>query len=1055
MKRIRRRACTIAPLSVQQRLIWVNTEIFPHSTAYNLVSCMRIKGNWRSDAFRQALREVIRRHEILRTTFTAIDGEPQQIVNDNMDVAMEERECRSIPPDEWTRELQHATEREQQTQFDLKEGPLVRFVLLTMSDNERAILMAAHSIVMDGWSLGVFTNELFVLYDSLCNNLPSPLPEVNIQYSDYALWQEDERCKRTQEQECASDTDDYEGYVFGEFPADYSRETSVRRHESATQTMTISAELWRKINAFSREERSSSFVTMLVTLQVLLHEYSGQDRMLVGYITSGRNDNQVAELIGHFSTVGVVRARVSRNMKVAEIVDGVKKAVYGVAPHEEFIHAYVNSSHRNDGRVKSGRAFLPVVMNYFNFPSGSLKVRDLDMTIQHFATDAARFDMELQVCPLGSEAIVMAQYRTGIFAHDTVARVLNDYKDLLQHVVNNPGASISEAGNACRGKQQHTVRSVESKQTACENDDGGARQDGERSKKQWGDPASKVQDALYGIWAEALGVDGVSLDDNFIDIGGASISAMMILSRIKSRLNVSVSLRDFLDNPTIRQLANFIRQLAEDCAVKREDRIPKTNEDVDFPLSPAQLNRLRFELNMDVRKIPYLHSSAWFSIRLSGRIDRSALENAFNYVLDRHEVLRSAFWPRVGQMAPATNKWDAICHLCRINPDQLLHKVRFTQTIAPSAPMNVAYFDLTGHDDASKGSEINNIADEMLQGRYNYEVPPLTRAALIRTSGEEHVLIVAAAHLIADAYSMQIYEKELAHVYNALVNREPVRLPDKEIQYVDYVRWHERKLEDGSLDAAKLYWKRQLEGCVPTDATMLPFADIDNSDDDGFDLEAKLVFHPLSEEMQSRVRKYASSMNVTVFAVVMAGFVLCIYGETGKSDIGVYTFCANREIVDTQSIIGNFAAGTIVRMRLHPEEPFGDYVATVSKSLNDALMNQGVAMFSADTRVAKSLRDIVAYRPITCEWFGNNECASFEGVATERVMVGRSKSEYGLRTFVSESKGQVSLLFQYNLDLFASESIRRIGIRTEEILREMIENPSNPISSVLLQNANS
>lgn len=1047
MKRIRKRACTAAPLSIQQRLIWVNTELFPHNTAYNLVSCLRIRGNWRSDAFRQALREIIRRHEILRTTFIVIDGEPQQIVNDQIEVVMEERDCRSTPPDERTRELNQAIEREQRTLFDLKEGPLIRFVLLMMSDNDRTVLMAVHSIVMDGWSFGVFANELSVLYESLCNNLPSPLPEVDIQYSDYALWQEE---GRAQKGVCASDTDDYEGYVFGDFPADYSREAGARTNESATQAMVISSELWKKINAFSREKRSSSFVTFLATLQALLHGYSGQERMLVGYIMSGRDDTDVAGLIGHFSTVGVVRTEFSRNMKVVDILDGVKKAVYGVVPHEEFIHSYVNSSYRNGGRTKSGRTFMPVVMNYLNFPSGSLKVHDLDMTIEHLATDAARFDLELQIYPAGSETIVMAQYRPGVFAHDTVVRILDEYKDLLQYVVNNPGASISEAVNACRRGQPYIGNGVESGQTPA---DGDARQDRERPQEQGARAASAVQTALAGIWAEALGVDEVLLDDNFIGIGGASISAMIILSRIKSRLNVAVSLRDFLDNPTIRQLAIFIEHLAENSGAEREDRIVRTNEDSDVPLSPAQLARLTFELNMDVRRVPYLHSSAWFSIRLSGRIDRGALEEAFNYLVDRHEVFRSVFWPRIGQMAPATNKWDAICHLCRMNPDQLLHKVTFVQALAPSATMKVAYFDLTGQDDASKGSEISIISDDMLQSRYNYERPPLTRAALIRTSDEEHVLIVSAAHLIADAYSMQIYETELATVYNAIMSREPVRLPDKDIQYIDYVRWHNRKLENGSLDAVKLYWTRQLEGYVPTDATMLPFADLYNSDDAGFDLEAKLVFHPLSDEMQSRVRKYASSMNMTVFAVVMAGFVLCIYGETRKDDIGVYTFCANRDIATTQSIIGNFATATIVRMRLHPDESFSDCAAHVSKNLNDALMNQEATIIPPDTRIATSLRDVVAHRPITCEWFSSNECPSFDKLVTERMMVGRSKSEYGLRTFVNDFRGNVSLLFQYNLDLFASEDISRLGIRTEEILREMIENPSNPISSVLLHNA--
>ena len=566
------------------------------------------------------------------------------------------------------------------------------------------------------------------------------------------------------------------------------------------------------------------------------------------------------------------------------------------------------------------------------------------------------------------------------------------------------------------------------------------------------DVLSSMESTLMEIWEDVLGIDGFSTEDNYMDIGGNSLSAIMIINRIKSIINTKITIKDFLDNPTVKLLAKLIEQRAENTTDEKLDRIPSIDRNDDMPLSFFQEGRLRGEFNSDVRNTSYMHVSSWFNLRLSGNLDREVLEKSFNYVINRHEVFRTAYWPIFGTVSPSINKWDVVCQSCRMNPGQFLPKVKFKQSINPSVVMNFDYYDVSKYSDEDKDIEIYVIADDIIQKRYMYESPPLTRAALIQTAESEHILIVTASHLIADAFSMRIYEKELAHVYSAFINKKSIILPDIKLQYADYAAWMKHRLEVGSLDSIKSYWLKQFDGYTPTDVTILPFAEVEDCKNDAdFNLEAKYYYHPISDELSVAIRKYAGSVNMTTFSITMTGFILALCEESGKDDIGVFTFFANRVRPETENIIGMFATGNTVRVKVNQDDSLYQCAVAVSDSLNGALKNQELMVFPSDSRVNKSLCDIVVNRPITCELLIDDDCASFSGLDVEKAVIGRSKSEYALRSFVVDSKGKLSLLFQYNLDLFDGSDIRRMAARTESIIKEMVTNPFSIISAVLLK----
>jgi acyl carrier protein/NRPS condensation-like uncharacterized protein len=1035
--KIKRRYCDIAPLSAQQKNIWINHEIYPENTAYNMVSCLRLTGCLNVEAFENSLNEIVNRHEILRTSFSVFESEPRQIVRRNMKVPIVEIDGRGLSLEEQPAIFNQAIEKESQSLFDLENGPLLRFVLLRISENENVVLMTAHHIIMDGWSIGLFANELTILYESFCNGNPSSLPEIKVQYSDYALWQNDVNAGQNRKNNSQYWNEIFTNFSFSEFPVDNHR-VFKRKGESAAQSITVSSDLYERIKSFSREERTTPFVTLLAVLQVLLYIYTKQQNMLLGYLNAGRNISEVFNLLGHFSNLGIIKASLSDDCAFRKIVKDTRTSFFDAYAHEYPTITDLNE-YLNNGEIKPKKTFFPIVMNFMNFPVQQWSLQDIDVQMEPVVTDETRFDMEIVACSVDNELRFIAQYRKDLYSENTVKCILENYQRVLLLAMGNPELSIQEISMML----PDDTRPLESFDKAKH------VKNGEAEPKPPVAKMSFTESSLIEIWKDVLDPDDLTLDANYVDIGGDSLAAVRIVSRIKSRLKSVITMREFLANPTIRQLAKFIERGTQNSATEVECLIPSIDRHGDLPLSFFQEMRLRYELNLDVSNVPYLHSSSWFSIRLSGLLDRGALEGAFNYVINRHEVFRTAFWPVMSSVPLTANQWNAVCQLCFINPEQLLPKVKIKQSIVPSVTMNLNFHDISQYADEDKNNEIYIIAEETIQKRYNYESPPLTRAALIRISETEHILIVAAAHLIADGVSMSIYEKELAHAYNALVNKKPVILPTLDIHFTDYAAWQKRQWEAGLLDSVKAYWQQQLDRFAPTDATILPFTDLSGSENDkDFGLEAKYFYCPFSDKLNEAIRKYASSANKTIFSIVMTGFILCLHCESGKNDIGLLAFFANRTRPETENIIGMFATGNIVRVKINADNSFCRCIEAVSESLDGALINQELSVPPLDSRVPKSLCNQLTYRSITFELLADDEGASFSGLEVEKEILGRSKSEYALRSFVIDSRERLAFMFQYNLDLFDIEDIKRMAARTEKILEAIIENPSAVISAV-------
>ncbi len=265
-----------APLSQNQQGLWVLSQLMPDSFLYQIPKALRLTGNLNIEALRHTLDAIVERHESLRTIFKKVDGVPMQVVVDHARLDLPLIDLSAMPEAEREEEARHILAVEGRRPFNLSKGPLTRCHLLRLTASEHIVLVTTHHIVTDGWSMGIFHRELMELYEAFAAGQPSPLPELPIQYPDYAVYHRQWFSGEVYESQLT-----YWKKQFAppppvlELPTDHPRSNfqAYRAYRGIQQTLSLNPELTRKINEFCRKEEATPFMTLLAAFKVLLHRY--------------------------------------------------------------------------------------------------------------------------------------------------------------------------------------------------------------------------------------------------------------------------------------------------------------------------------------------------------------------------------------------------------------------------------------------------------------------------------------------------------------------------------------------------------------------------------------------------------------------------------------------------------------------------------------------------------------------------------------------------------------------------------------------------------------
>jgi amino acid adenylation domain-containing protein len=436
-----RKGGEVAPLSFAQQRLWFLNQLVTGS-ANNIYLAIRLKGLPNIKALEESLNEIIRRHEALRTTFRSNGGRPVQVIAENMLLEMPLIDLSGQPRAEREVEAERLTREEAMRRFDLVKGPLFNAALIRLSEEEHILLLTMHHIVSDGWSMGVFTAELAALYKAYCNGEASPLPELPIQYADFAHWQREWLQGEVLENQLSYWRKQLEGVPVLQLPTDHPR-PAVQTYRGASQSLILSATLTEALNALSRAEGATLFMTLLAAFNTLLYRHTGQEDIVVGSPIANRNRAEIEGLIGFFVNSLVMRTDLSGNPTFRELIRRVQNVALGAYEHQDLpFEKLVEEMHPE--RDMSHTPLFQVMFNMINVRDIAVELHNLSVERVPSVESESRFDFTLHVMEIASDIELRLVYNTDLFDSWRMAEMLKQYQMLLASIVSDPDQRIGE-----------------------------------------------------------------------------------------------------------------------------------------------------------------------------------------------------------------------------------------------------------------------------------------------------------------------------------------------------------------------------------------------------------------------------------------------------------------------------------------------------------------------------------------------------------------------------------------------------------------------------------
>ncbi|MFL5705396.1 MAG: amino acid adenylation domain-containing protein, partial [Ktedonobacteraceae bacterium] len=431
-----------APLSFAQQRLWFFDQFEPNSAAYNMPAAVRLRGALDVPVLERSLSEIVRRHESLRTTISSEKGHPVQIISPPVSFSLPTVDLQAFPEAEREAQLQAKLVEEIQRPFNLHEGPLLRAVLLKLAEQEHVLVVTMHHIISDGWSMGVFIRELSQLYPAFVQGQKSPLPELPIQYTDYATWQ-----RQWLQGAALQEQLDFWKQLLGEAPAVLNLPTDhprppVQTFQGTRQALRLSEELSESLNQFSRQEGATLFMTLLTAFGLLLARYSGQDDLLIGTPIANRNRREVEGLIGFFVNTLVLRCDLRGSPSFREALQRVREMALGAYAHQELPFEKLVEVLQPE-RDLSRTPLFQVFFNMLTFTFDHVGLPGVQTEILAAPEVEAKFDMTLYVREEGTNILFELVYNANLFDQQRMSEMLDQLRLLLTQVVEQPGENIS------------------------------------------------------------------------------------------------------------------------------------------------------------------------------------------------------------------------------------------------------------------------------------------------------------------------------------------------------------------------------------------------------------------------------------------------------------------------------------------------------------------------------------------------------------------------------------------------------------------------------------
>ncbi|MDZ7960511.1 MAG: amino acid adenylation domain-containing protein [Aulosira sp. DedQUE10] len=434
--------------SFAQQRLWFLDQLAPGNQFYNVSTALCLTGSLNFTALKQTFNEIVRRHETLRTTFVMAEGQLLQVIAPTLNIPLPVIDLSNLSVTEREQQARRLAIAEAQRSFNLNTGPLLRLTLLQLDAAEYILLLNLHHIVADGWSIGVLIKELGALYKAFVEDKPLPLPELPIQYADFAEWQQEwlqevgtNGCTRLETQ-LAYWQKQLDGVAVLNLPTDRLR-PAVSTYQGAKQFLELPHYLTQKLEQLSQQAGVTLYMTLLAAFETLLYRYTQQEDIAVGTPIANRNRSEIEGLIGFFVNSLVLRTDFSGNPTFQELLHRVREVTLAAYAHQELPFEKLVEELQQE-RDLSRHPLFQVVFSLQNTPIQALDLPGLRLSQFEFDSRTAKLDLEFHLWQDLESLKGQVIYSSDLFDDITITRMLGHFQTLLDSIVANPEQHLTD-----------------------------------------------------------------------------------------------------------------------------------------------------------------------------------------------------------------------------------------------------------------------------------------------------------------------------------------------------------------------------------------------------------------------------------------------------------------------------------------------------------------------------------------------------------------------------------------------------------------------------------
>ena len=901
----------VLPASLGQERFWGLDRQNPGNPTWSVPVRFRLEGPLNTAFVERAFNEIVARHESLRATFTVADGQPAQVIKSQLKIPVPVTDLRHIPKPERDAEVDRISLKEAHWRFDLATGPLFRVSLLQVEDNEHVLLVAPHHSIADYISIGLISNELGALYEAYTRNAAPAVPALPIQYGDFAVWQREQSQGPVVQNELAYWKQQLKDLPLLDFPTDRPR-PSFPSYNSTITSMLLPVALTDAVKNIATREGATFFNTLLAALAVVLNKYTGQTDFGVGTQVSGRTSVELEPLIGLFINNVILRMDLSGDPTFPQLIGRVQETGMQSIAHQNLRFEQLLREMRPSD-YPSHHTLFRVNFICQRDPVKPLEFAGIKLTVIPSKSQGALYDLNVFLILRNEGWRLACEYNTDLFEGATITRLLNNYKSLLESIVEKADRRLSE-----------------------------------------------FPFAVEGLPPKSLG----------------AAAAL--------QLTPSANL--------IPPMTTLVKEApAETYAM------------------PSSLAQRRFAVVEEFSPgNPALHMRA--CVRLTGNVSPETLERSLQFLIERHETLRTTFEKVDGELV---------------------------QLIAPSRTISLPVTSLEQVPAANRETKLMESVRAEVSGPFDLGRGPLMRARLFRLGREEHVLVITSHHIISDGWSQNVLQRELWTCYEALAQGHEPSLPPLPIQYGDFAHWQQEWIaSDGPRNQFE-FWKKRL-------APPLPVLDLlaERPAKERPAQQAPMETLLLPEELTRALKDLSKSQDVSMFMVLLTGYGALLHRYSNQDDFVIGSPVANRNS-ETDSLLGPFAGPVSLRLNLAGNPTLRELLFRVRDITLDALSHAEIPFELLLEKL--EVRSVRGRNPLSQNYFFYQTAflqpRQLAGLTVTPMPDFGMGTHFELQMGLLDRREGVRAQLEYNPRLFKSSTIRRILQDFQRILQALAANP--------------